>query len=173
MKKSSLIFLTVIALSALIFSGCLAPMPQTADEFRRAVPGALSAKVETFEVNRNFIRVVNTFKKKAPKCLNQRIRTESRTNNSYQVLVAKWNPTVVISKDRVSLHLQRHYEQGVMNIRQEPEGGYYLLVVDAYPIGLNKTRVELYRPAIGFKHLIAAIKGWASGKNTGCPDLTK
>jgi hypothetical protein len=148
-------------------------MPQTADEFRKAVPGALSGKVETFDVNRSFEKVAKTFEKRAPKCLNQRIKTTSRSNNSYQVLVAKWNPTVVRTKERVELHLQRHYETGVMNIREEPEGGYYLLVADAYPIGKNKTRVELYRPSIGFKHLVAAIKGWASGKNTGCPDLTK
>jgi hypothetical protein len=133
----------------------------------------MSAKVETFEVERSFNEVARTFEKNAPKCLNQRIKTTSRSNTSYQVLVAKWNPTIVKSKDKVELHIQRHYEQGVMNISEEPEGGYYLMVVDAYPIGKKKTRVDLYRPSMGFKHLSAAIKGWATGKNKGCPDLTK
>ena len=41
-------------------------MPLTADEFRKAVPGALTGKVETFEVDRPFHAVAETFRKKAP-----------------------------------------------------------------------------------------------------------
>ena len=137
------------------------------------MPGALSAKVETFEVDRSFKKVADTFEKKAPKCLDQRIRTESRTNMSYQVIVTKYNPTIIRSKDKVELHLQQLHEQGVMNISEVPDGGYYMMVVDAYPVGKKKTRVDFYIPSIGYKNLITAVKGWATGKNKGCPDLTK
>lgn len=60
-----------------------------------------------------------------------------------------------------------------MNVGEEPENGYYLLVVDAIPISKNKTKIVFYRPSMGFDTLITAIKGWASGKNLGCPDLTQ
>jgi len=40
-------------------------------------------------------------------------------------------------------------------------------------VGANTTRIEYYGPSKGFETMIKAIKGWASGKNVGCPDLTK
>lgn len=162
-----------VALFTILLSGCVTHHPQTAEEFRKAVPGAFMAKVETFEVNRPFRDVAKTFQQKAPECLNVRVRTTSQTNMSYQVIVARYKPTVVVTKERAELHVQQHHEAGVLNVTKEPDGGYYLLVTDAYPLGKNRTRVEMYRPSIGHDVLIKAIKGWASGKNVGCPDLTK
>ena len=52
-----IMFLVVLALS-----GCVSH-PQTAEEFRKAVPAAFSAKVETIEVNRPFSQVASTFQK--------------------------------------------------------------------------------------------------------------
>jgi hypothetical protein len=69
--------------------------------------------------------------------------------------------------------VQFHHEAGVLNVSEEPEGGYYLLVADAYPINKNKTRVDLYGLSMGHDVLIKAVKGWATGENVGCPDLTK
>jgi hypothetical protein len=60
-----------------------------------------------------------------------------------------------------------------MKVYEEPEGGYFLLVADAYPIDEKRTQVDLYRPSIGHKVLIKAVKGWSTGKNVGCPDLTQ
>jgi hypothetical protein len=31
----------------------------------------------------------------------------------------------------------------------------------------------MFAPSMGHDVLISAIKGWATGKNVGCPDLTK
>jgi hypothetical protein len=31
----------------------------------------------------------------------------------------------------------------------------------------------MYRPSMGYDVMIKAIKGWATGKNRGCPDMTK
>lgn len=158
---------------AVLAAGCVTQQPQTAEEFRQAVPGATFATTETFEVNRAFRDVARTFRRKAPQCLHVTVRTTSRTATSYQVLVAQYKPTVVVTAKRAELHLQRHYAQGVMNVTKEPEGGYYLLVADAYPAGGHKTRIQIFRPSIGFVPLIQAIKNWASGKNLGCPDMTK
>lgn len=164
--------LTAVAVLAL--SGCVTSHPMTADEFRAAVrPGTFSAEFETFEVDRSFMDVAQTFQEKAPSCLSGRIKTTSQTNTSYQVIVTRYTPTVQVSTERAEIHLQQHHEQGVLKITEEPENGYYMLVADAYPVDESHTRIEMFRPAFGYKHIIAAIKGWAKGDNMGCPDLTK
>jgi hypothetical protein len=159
--------------STVLVSGCavLSGHPQNAEEFRKAVPGSMTAKVETFEVNRPFTDVAKTFKEKAPRCLNVRVKTVSQTGASYQV--TRYKPTVLANGKKAELDVQFHHEQGVLNVTKEPEGGYYLLVADAYPVGEGRTRVDLYRPSLGYKALIKAVKGWATGNNLGCPDLTK
>jgi hypothetical protein len=147
--------------------------PQTAEEFRSAVPGAFMGKVESFEVDRPFSDVAGTFQKKAPACLHKTVRTTSQTNMSYQVIVTTYNPTVLVGDDKAELHLQQHHEAGVLNVTKEPEGGYYLMVADAFPVGDNRTHVDLYRPSMGFDVIVKGIKGWATGEIQGCPDLTK
>lgn len=157
----------------LLLSGCVTHHPQTAEEFRKAVPGAFLAEVQSYEVDRPFRKVAASFKARAPKCLDVRIKTVSQSTTSYQVIVTKYNPTVVVTDQRAELHLQQHHEQGVMNVTEEPEGGYYLLVVDAIPVSKNKTHIDIYGPSVGHDTLIKAIKGWADGTTRGCPDLTK
>ncbi len=61
----------------------------------------------------------------------------------------------------------------MLKVYEEPEGGYYKLVVDAYPLPDNSTRLQIFGPAMGFDGVIRAIKGWASGETSGCPDMTK
>ena len=161
------------AVATTLLAGCVTQMPQTADEFRKAIPGAFLTKTETYEVNRSLREVAATFQKKAPECLNVTVRTTSQTTTSYQVIVATYKPTVVVGTERTELHVQRQFQQGVMKVHKEPEGGYYLLVADAYPIERGRTRIQLYGPSGGHDVLYRAINGWASGENLGCPDLTK
>ena len=165
-------YVVIIVLNLLALFGCISH-PQTAEEFRKAVPGALSAKVETFEVDRSFSQVANTFQKMGPNCLSKTIKTTSQTNMSYQVIVTTYKPTVVVKGKKAELHVQFHHDQGVVNVSKEPVGGYYLLVADAQPLTPTKTRIDLYRPSMGHAVLIQAVKNWATGENVGCPDLTK
>jgi hypothetical protein len=169
------IVIIIIALTTGLISGCGA-MPLTADEFRLAVPGARTAKVETFEVNRPFSAVAKTFNKKAPECLNKTVTTTSTTPGKYgpisSTYTVTYKPTVLITKNKAELHVQ-HHTDNAMKVYEEPEGGYFLLVADAYPIDEKRTQVDLYRPSIGHKVLIKAVKGWSTGKNVGCPDLTQ
>lgn len=162
------------ALFCALLSGCAAMTghPQTAEEFRKAVPGAFLAEKESFEVNRPFSEVARTFQKKAPECLNVRVKTVSRTNMSYQVIVTTYKPTVLVNGQKAELHVQFHHDQGVMNVTKEPDGGYYLLVADLFPMGNNRTRVDLYRPSMGYDVLVKGVKGWAASPDSGCPDLT-
>jgi hypothetical protein len=166
------ISLFVMVLPVLGITGC-GSMPRTAEEFRQAVPGAFMAGVETFEVERPFKDVAATFQKMAPKCLDTRIQTTSQTSTSYQVIVTKYNPTVIVSKNRAELHVQQIHEKGVVAVYEMPPKGYYLMVVDAIPVNSRKTKIDMYRPSMGHDVMVNAIKGWATGKNVGCPDLTK
>ena len=162
----------VVLLCTIGLFGCVSH-PQTAAEFRKAVPGAFMAKVETFEVNRPFSQVANTFQKMAPQCLQKTIKTTSQTRRSYQVIVTTYTPTVVVTGKKAELHVQQHHEQGVLNVSKEPKGGYYLMVADAQPLNQHNTRIDLYRPSMGFGAMVKAIRGWATGEHVGCPDLTK
>lgn len=162
----------IVVLSVFTLSGCISH-PQSAEEFRKAVPGAFTAKVETFEVDRPFSEVAGTFQKMGPNCLSKTIKTTSQTNMSYQVIVTTYKPTVVVTGKKAELHVQFHHDQGVVNVSKEPQGGYYLLVADAQPVTQSKTRIDLYRPSMGHGVLIQAVKNWATGENVGCPDLTK
>ena len=171
MKRSAVL---AAALSCALLSGCAAISghPQSAEEFRKAVPGAFLGTVESFEVDRPFSEVARTFQKRAPECLNVTIKTVSRTNMSYQVIVTTYKPTVLVNGEKAELHVQFHHDQGVMNVTKEPDGGYYLVVADLFPLGDNRTRVDLYRPSMGYDVLIKGIKGWAANDSSGCPDLT-
>ena len=162
----------VVVLLAMVLSGC-GKMPQTADEFRQAVPGAFMGKVETIEANRPLETVAKTFQTMAPKCLDVRIKTTSRTNTSYQVIVTKYHPTVIVKKQKAELHVQEKHESGVVAVYEEPAKGHYLMVVDATPLDKKRTAITMYRPSMGKDTMVKAIKGWATGDNVGCPDLTQ
>jgi hypothetical protein len=162
----------VVILAGLLLEACV-QMPQTADEFRKAVPGAFMAKTETYEVNRALRDVAATFQRKGPECLNLAVRTVSQTATSYQNILTEYKTTVVVNGDRAELHVQQHHKTGVIYPSKPPEGGTYLLVADAYPMPSNRTRIQLYGPSKGYDMLYRAIHGWASGENLGCPDMTK
>jgi hypothetical protein len=169
----SMPILRTLAAATVLLCGCVTQHPQNAEDFRKAVPGAFLAQVETFEVNRSVREIGATFRARAPECLTMKVTTTSQTPGSYQVIVAAYKPTVVVTDQRAELHLQRHFEKGVLAVTKEPEGGYYLLVADAYPIDAKRSRIEIFGPSKGHDVLTRAIMGWATGKNLGCPDLTK
>ena len=162
----------IVALAGLLLQACV-QMPQTAEEFRKAVPGAMMTKTESYEVNRALRDVASTFRRKAPECLNLSVRTVSQTATSYQNILTQYTATVVVSGERAELHLQQEHKTGVISPSKPPEGGFFILVADAYPQSGNRTRIELFGPSRGYDVLYRAIRGWASGENLGCPDMTK
>ena len=162
-----------IAVVTSVAAVACAPMPQTAEEFRKAVPGAVMAKTDSYEVNRSMKDVAATFRRKAPECLNVSVRTVSQTTTSYQNILTEYKPTVVVNGERAELHVQQLHKTGVMYPSKPPEGGIYLLVADAFPLPGNRTRIQTYGPSKGYDVLYRAVRGWASGENVGCPDMTK
>lgn len=167
------VFLSIAFLSTFFLFGCAGTMPQTAEEFRKVVPGAFMAEVETFEVQRPFNEIAKTFQTMAPKCLDVTIKTVSDTYQSHQVIIAKYTPTVIVTEDKAELYVQERHEAGVMTVYKEPEKGHFLMVIDVVPLSKNISQITMYRPSKGREVMVKAIKGWASGNNIGCPDLTK
>lgn len=160
-------------MAAAAVAGCAGKMPMNAAEFRKAAPGAFLIKTESYEVNRSLKQVAAAFQKRAPECLSQRVRMSEQGPRHSLVVVTAYKPTVVVGSDRAELHLQRRHDQGVVKVYDEPPDGHYILVVDAYPAGSNRTRIELTGPSKGHDVIYRAINGWATGENLGCPDLTK
>jgi len=161
-----------VVLLSLMLGACV-QMPQTAEEFRKAVPGAMMAKTETYEVNRPAKDVAATFRRKAPECLKVAVRTVSQTTGSYQNILTEYTPTVIVTDQRTELHVQQLHKTGVLYPSKPPEGGTYILVADATPVAARRTRIQLYGPSKGYDVLYRAIRGWATGDNLGCPDMTK
>jgi hypothetical protein len=173
LKSKRLVALLAATASAALLQGC-GNMPQNAEEFRKAAPGAMLGKTDTYEVNRSQRDVAATFQRKAPECLNMAVRTVSQTSTSYQNILTEYKATVVPGGERAELHLQQlHKGGGVIYASKPPEGGMYLIVADAYPLPGNRTRMQLYGPSIGYDVVYRAIRGWAAGDNLGCPDMTK
>ena len=162
----------VLFIAALAGAGCATTIPQNAEEFRQMAPGAFRVQVENFEVKRSVRQVGETWRRRAPECLNVTIRTTSSAPGSYQVIVTAYKPTVVAGAQRAELHLQMKHLQGVVNVQKEPEGGRYMFVADADPAGRGATKVRIIGPK-GYEVVFRAIRAWADGSSQGCPDLTK
>jgi len=164
--------MAVVAVTGLSVAGC-AQQPQTAQEFREAIPGAFMGKVQTFEAKRPLAAVAKAFQARAPECLNVAVRSVSQSSTSYQNILTVYHATVVNHPQKAELHLQRDFKSGVLVPGKVPPGGLYYLVADATPIDNSRTRIDIYGPSVGTDTLIRAITGWANGDNLGCPDMTK
>jgi hypothetical protein len=160
-----------VVLTALL-SAC-GSLPQTPAEHReQAKSGRTSFRSDSFEVKRPLADVVRTFQKKAPECLSFSMSTTTRPNIGFGSTTNVWGETkqtVLTFANRTELYFQAKIKG---QVGKEPEDGVYYMVADAYPVGKNRTRVDMYW--ITRVDLLAqAIRGWASGEDLGCPDPTK
>ena len=164
--------LRILAAAALL-AGCAA-QPQTAEEFRRAIPGAFFASSGTIEVSRPLPEVAATFREKATQCLQGSVTTTKRTITEFQIIIQEyvtaWKPTVAVTQERVELDVQAH-TKGRLHLSRPPAGGPYRLVADAYPAGAGRTRLQWFSSWRDPDYLVRAIAGWASGDSMECPDL--
>jgi hypothetical protein len=160
---------------ALVLGGCASSMPKNAEEFRRYtvertrvvgwMPGVVPK--ETFEVERPFREVSSTLHKKANECL--KVAIEWATNRASGVDTYK--PTFVAGPNRAELHVQLR-RGAVIEVGAPPDGAYRF-VLDATPVAVKRTRIEIYTWSTDDGLLLRALRGWAKGDNLGCPDLTK
>lgn len=162
----------ILAVSSSMFlSGCLSN-PMSSDEFRKIAKGGhMFVKTESLTVERSLAAVGGTFKKKAPECLEVQMTSQKKPVIGFAGaprVYAISRSTVLVSARKVELIVQ---VKSVGNMAKEPEGGNYIFVADVVPAGANKVRMDVYR-APRTDALLAAVKGWATGKMLGCPDPT-
>ena len=155
MKKC---FYLASAIGALLLSGCATP--KTPEQYREAIRNyPVGTTVETLAVDRSLSEVSNDFKERAPKCLNIDVTSEFWTGSRYQTEFAKYHATINENPKKTELYIQKN--------------GDYIMVIDAVPVAKNKTEVTLYRSAWGYDLTASAVRGWATGKNLGCPAITQ
>ncbi len=168
-------FILMFALVTIV-SGCVKP-PLTAEGFRQlAASGGRWVDVEKFEVDRPYREVARTFERLSEACLRvQVVTTSSGGYRSHPTTFRQtYKPTVKVNKRRAEFYIQMGIEgTNLIKVSKEAEGGYFLMVVDAYPVGRNRTRIEFFRPNMGHDVLTKTVRNWATGKSTACPDLTK
>lgn len=151
-------FYVAFAIAALLLTGCTAP--KTPEAYREAIRSyPMGTTVETLEVERSLSDVSNDFQDRAPKCLNIGVTSEFWTGERYQTARAKYHATVVENPKKTELYIQKN--------------GDYIMVIDAVPVAKDKTEVTLYRSSFGYDLTASAVRGWATGKNLGCPAITQ
>jgi hypothetical protein len=150
--------------------GC-GTMPQTADEFRTAISGASLGRIEKLEVNRSVREVALTFQQKAPECFNVSVRTVSHSLTRPHNSLIEYRATVLPGVTRAELHLQQLHKINTIYPSKPPEGGAYLVVVDAVALAGNRTQLQIFGPSIGMRDVYRTIKDWAAGKDVACPDM--
>jgi len=160
----------------LLLAGCAVFQPsQTAEEFRREAAASLLPRTGAIEVDRPLHDVAAAFAKNAPECLDGTTTATTKTYTKFREIIRTYVTTykqrVVVAPQRVELHVQWHTD-GEIHLSPVPEGGAYRLVADAYPADDNRTRLQWFDVTAGQDFLVEAIKGWATGQNLKCPDLT-
>lgn len=169
--------LIVVACFVLLLAGC-GSMPKTPELLvQNAKGGKMFSEQDTFEVKKPIAEVAEVLKNKAHECLKQKVSTTSNAGGpGVQLMrtdVRAFTPKVVVGKQRTRLTLQTKVVEGSTELGDIPPDGWYMMVVDAYPVGNSTTRVETYFQQTGFHGAFTAVKLWTTGKNMGCPDLTQ
>ncbi len=161
------------AFVAVLLAGC-GSMPKTAELLIQNVKdGKMMSEKDVFEVKRPLSQVTEVFKKKADECFHQDLIRTWREGGLDRRQVVAFKPKMIVGKQHTRLTLQSKITEGSTELGDIPPDGWYFLVVDAYPLDKNTTRVESYFQQTGYRGAFTAVKLWASGKNMGCPDLTQ
>jgi hypothetical protein len=142
--------------------------PKTAPEFRERVSAFIIPNMESFDVDRPFRDVAETFRTRAPECLDKTIQRSMR----YGTMFDHWNPTVIVTEGKAELYVRYFKESKVMRMHDNSEKGEFAIVVDIVPAAAGKTGVTLYKSSIsGVSAIVEAVRHWAGGTHTRCPDL--
>ena len=166
-----------LLITAFVLTACtlgMKGMPMNADEARQMFPKSMMGELKTFEVDRSYPRVAKTIEQKAHECFEIAVEVTSYGYESAAHWTDYYKPTVIVGDTRTELHLQQHKKQGnLIKPYEEPEGGYYMMVVDVDRISADKVQAHMYVPKIGYDHMVSAIEGWIKGTSSLCPDMAK
>jgi hypothetical protein len=157
-----------LVLIVLLLGGCVAAIGD-AGEFRRVMTS--QGKIERLDVDRPVRDIATVFRERASACL----KTVTRTYSSHHAPLGTiteftYTPTVVETAGGVELGLQAK-QTVAFEIGPVSPNGYFVFLVQASAIDARRSRLEILNNDWG-PALPAAVKGWARGTFSGCPDLS-
>lgn len=161
---------------AALLSGC-GTMGRTPDKLISQVKNMNNpSAIQKYEVDRPLAQVTSTLKEQARRCLAVTVTNTHQGNyaGTTQTDVLTYTPRVTAGGHRTRLTLQKGFGEEVRMVgedKPEPDG-WYIMVVDAYPAGPHRTRVEAYS-GNGDNVAFKAVKHWIEGDNLGCPDMSR
>jgi hypothetical protein len=157
--------------------GCAAlDQPATPAEYRSAVKNSSLAVTESVDAARPYAQVADTLQKKAKECLAITAVSSGPVFQGNTLVTehsrATYKPTVTISEAGLELAVQADFGR-TTPLQKTPEGGFYVLLADVAPAGQNATKLTIYRGSLGkAKEIDNAIRAWAKGESSACPDLS-
>jgi len=163
-----------VALAAVLVVGCTlsdcTEFPRSAEAYRQQATAAGS--VETFEASRPLRDVAATFRDRASSCL-QDLVTTTVSGPTHRLMMTKnsFHPTVVVTDRKAELQVQMRPESGLQLV-ELPENGFLVLVAQASALDGRRTRIEIFGSSFFYSRLYTAVRGWAAGTSTACPDMS-
>ena len=160
------------ALLLAVFLPVAAAVPQSRREFIAAVTaGARGAAVEKFTVDRGVDSIYALLRKKSVACLDVEVRRSGNVGGTMEVTSSDYNPTTTMTAGRkLEFSLQVVHRPRAIG-ENAPPGGLYIMAADVRPLGGGRSEVVLYRPTIGFKKIVGAVRQWTSGEDADCPKV--
>lgn len=133
---------------------------------------------ESYVVKRPFQQVVDSYRQRAPACLNKTIESswwEGGMPRIKHTEIRAWTARVNATNKHMECTLQWRVTGGnTIVVGEYPnKDGHYYMLVDAYAVDQNSTRIVLSKGVGTSDALILATKNWATGANMGCPDMTQ
>ena len=165
--RNALLSLTSIVLCM----GC-ATTPQSRDEFKTLSKNHPAYYITaSHTANRRFESVAATLQKKWKECYNVQVTTSRTTQSGMTTSRYRetFHPRITkVNKSLVEMTLQST-TQGMTMLNKVPEGGEYIVALDVVRLSGNKTRIDWYSPASGWKESWETAQRWSDGKNLPCP----
>ena len=166
--------LITLATVGLLLAACtIPPAPQNRQELITAIEkGATFTQHETHIIKRPINQVYNSLRPKVRKCLAVKITSTMQQGYGIHTSTSIYRPSMrKVSKSRAEISLQvEHIPRGIGGDTM-PKGGYFIIASDIEAVAKNRTKITTYGPSVGHDDLFVALKNWAQGKNTPCPDM--
>ena len=163
----------MLATVTLILTACaIPPAPQNREELIVGVKkGATFTQHESHIIKRPLAKVYKSLRPKVRKCLSVKVTSTMQQGYAIHTSTSIYRPSMrKVSKSRAEISLQvEHIPRPIGNTM--PKGGFFILATNIEAVSKNRTRITTYGPSIGHDDLFVAMKDWAQGKNTPCPDM--
>lgn len=162
------LWIGLLLLVSIISTGCTGIVTQNKDEYKTST----SVSLDSYVVNRPYAKVTATMKSKAKECLDMKLKRRSCSGNNCSDDYITYTPTLeyTAKKTELSVQIDAPY---TFRWWKEPPGGKYILSAVITPTDVNKTKLDVYRPWIGYDLIQSAVRNWAEGSNPDCPNLAR